>query len=238
MSNLAMNDTADDTPVVLTPADAVRAAQERLDSAIQAVKRARGVRDGAQVRVAELQALEADAVQRDTETLRAWTIAGNWHEAPAPTSDPQHLQDVASAAHRLRTANANLALFEKAEVAAREQLGAADRAWRASQAARRREESDRIAERIIELRREEFDLCARLAVAQHDSAQTSRELLSHRALVTLSNPPARPRSETFESVNGKALGGIVADINTAICGHVSLLDGAREFWDEFSAGGM
>ena len=209
---------------------AVRTARETLASARESVARARGMMDAAQALLKELEATEAAAVAAHSERLHSWIIAGNSGTPPALLADPQHSQDKATASQTFRAASDILPVFEQAEASAKEQLAKAEKAWQGFQNTRLTAEADRIAARVVELRKEESELCARLVALDLDSTHSlKRGLLSAQAAKTLTEPPPRPHLDQY------MFEGVVLDRHTPLGGHSTMLDAARKFWREFGA---
>lgn len=215
-------------------ADAVSVAREKLKEATAALDRARVVSEAA---TDALHAQEKDddaAIAQHKERLQRWVLQGHSGSPPALVIDVNRAQAKVTAQATTRAAAENVTHFEALEADARAVLTAAQDAHNAYHDVQRCRETDRIAVRLIELRKEEFDLCALLAIAHQDGMMSGRQLISTGALLALNHPPRRPNDETFYHVEGMKVGGYALDFDTPINGNVSWINAARNYWDKLA----
>lgn len=226
--NAVLNSTVDET--TRSAAAAVTVAREKLAQATATLDRARTV---SQAATQALHAQEEDddaAIARHKERLQRWVLHGHSGSPPALVMDFNRAQAKVTAQATARAAAENVTHFEALEADARAVLAQSERARQGLQNRRMTAEADRIAARVVELRAEESELCARLVALDLDSTHSlKRGLLSVEAARTLTEPPPRPHLDQY------MFEGVVLDRHTPLGGHATMLDAARKFWAKFTA---
>jgi hypothetical protein len=200
------------------------AAHGGMTAATAATERARQTAAAAQSRVDELATAERARIEQHARRLEAWTVAGSSGAPPVLVADATALQGDATAKATLSAARETVTRLGAAENVARTTLAAAEQAVEGVRNELRRAEADRIATRLSAIRREEYALCARLAVLEFDTPAAMTE----GAQDAFQNAPAKPTLQHFTSGSG-----YLVDIHSSIGGDRSSLDQARAFWNEY-----
>jgi hypothetical protein len=172
--------------------------------------------------VERLATADAEATARHASKLAEQARSGNTGLVPWLVPSAEDVTAFMMAERTVRAADQSVASLEFSERASQIALIEATEHERHTRTALKRAESDAIAARVLALRDEEYQLCARLAVTDLGSAST---VLTPKALDVLANPRARPRAEMFFGQ------GIASDIHASRAGDLQAVAAANSFWD-------